>query len=230
MPAWHSSSPAPERDAGPALDRALHLSRGVERTTHPQTSPQRSPLATLAETEDVAANLYRSLGTRWDDRHALRIVDVLLSNHRNNRVLLEDLAGRDDLPPARSPSERAETTKILNAVVARAERLVGQRARGQDNEITELEAFERKLLEAYEHEAQPDTGHVSDHAQRILREQVLRRARQNLRVLRLMPRPRDPVTKPGNRGDTPRREGWVDDVADKSFPANDPPPWTGAHA
>lgn len=197
----------------------------MKQTTPPDASVLRSPLATLAETEDVAASLYRSLGSRWDDRQALRISDVLLSNHRNNRDLLEDLAGRDDAAPTPRPEQRTETMKLLNAVVARADRLVADRARGKDNALRDLEAFERKLLEAFEHEAAPKTGHVSDHAQKLLREQVLRRARQNIRVLALLPRPRDVATRPGNE----RREGWVDEVADQSFPASDPPPWTGAH-
>jgi len=199
----------------------------METTTHPQQLQQRSPLATLAETEDVAASLYRSLSSRWDDRHSLRIVDVLLSNHRNNRDVLEDLAGRDDLPPAKSPDDRGGLVARLDAAVARADELVAQRARRQAISLFDLEELERSILAAYEFETVPETENVSDHAQRVLREQVTRRARQNIRVLKLMPHRRDDTMK---TGEVVRSEGWVDAVADQSFPASDPPPWTGSHA
>ena len=187
-------------------------------------SPTRSRLEALARAEDAAARLYTDLSNRWDDRHSLRAVDVLLGNHKNNRDLLDQLAGHDEVMDARPQGDEAEASaaEAIEQVSQCVDDLLQRELAASD--LYDLEELESRLLAAYEAESAPEIQTLSSHALRLLRAQMLRRAQQNTRVIRLMPH---------RRGDAVRAAGserWVDQVADQSFPASDPPPWTGAHA
>lgn len=188
--------------------------------TDTKSQPEsRGPLRALAEAEDVAASLYREHAACWPQRMSMRVLDIVIGNHRNNRDVLEQLERKEEAP---SIALREGNLVPSYAVNGFAHRL--SHALEDEPSPERLLELEQRLVDAYEKACVPEIEALTDHAQRVLGSQLLRRARQNSRLVRLLP------TGTADAESPHEDEGWIDQVTDQSFPASDPPCWTATHA